>query len=69
MYISEDESGNINMQHLEEALKLWKTTGFELVGCFSAASNVTGNLWLIWISLLKGIETLETFRNTSRITF
>ena len=44
VYISENKHGKINLDHLEEALKLWQTTGLEMIGCFSAASNITGFL-------------------------
>ncbi|XP_071949812.1 uncharacterized protein [Antedon mediterranea] len=32
------------MTHLEEELKKWKESGKQLIGCFSAASNITGIL-------------------------
>ncbi|XP_033110209.1 uncharacterized protein LOC117111409 [Anneissia japonica] len=40
--ISQDSQGGVNMNHLEEELKKWKSTGKQLIGCFSAASNITG---------------------------
>ncbi|XP_076823513.1 uncharacterized protein LOC143469641 [Clavelina lepadiformis] len=40
--ISEKDSGGVNLVHLELALKEWSSAGFQLIGCFSAASNVTG---------------------------
>ena len=44
--ISETSSGQINLKHLELVLESWKTTGLPLVGCFSAASNITGKMKL-----------------------
>lgn len=35
------------MEHLEAALSFWKTHNFQMIGCFSAASNITGSLFII----------------------
>ena len=45
MYISEDVNGLVNLEHLELALKKWQSSGLPMVGCFSAASNVTGSFY------------------------
>ncbi|KAL5012515.1 hypothetical protein ScPMuIL_011066 [Solemya velum] len=38
------ECGQVDTEHLEELLKKFKLVGCQLIGCFSAASNVTGIL-------------------------
>lgn len=45
MYISEDVNGQVNLKHLTLALEKWQSSGLPLVGCFSAASNVTGSFY------------------------
>nr|XP_039264725.1 uncharacterized protein LOC120340516 [Styela clava] len=42
--ISENANGDLNLHHLEAALEEWEKVGLPMVGCFSAASNVTGRL-------------------------
>ncbi|XP_071087136.1 uncharacterized protein [Haliotis cracherodii] len=37
-------SGLVDCRHLENQLKKWKSKGRQLIGCFSAASNITGIL-------------------------
>ncbi|XP_002119654.2 uncharacterized protein LOC100175538 [Ciona intestinalis] len=40
--VSETIKGEVNIEHLDAALKAWEKTNYHLVGCFSAASNITG---------------------------
>ena len=40
--ISESSDGTINMEHLELALQAWSSQSCQIIGCFSAASNITG---------------------------
>ncbi|XP_038057348.1 probable cysteine desulfurase [Patiria miniata] len=42
--IPENGDGLVDMNCLEAELKKWHTSGRQLIGCFSAASNVTGIL-------------------------
>jgi len=52
--ISESIDGSINLEHLELALQEWSRFDFQVIGCFSAASNVTG-------MCLLGLNRLITF--------
>ncbi|XP_061164658.1 uncharacterized protein LOC133173684 [Saccostrea echinata] len=42
--IKEDGSGNISISDLESKLQHWKSSGRPMIGCFCAASNITGGL-------------------------
>ncbi|XP_022086161.1 uncharacterized protein LOC110976840 [Acanthaster planci] len=42
--IPEDADGLVDTNCLEAELKKWHTSGHQLIGCFSAASNITGIL-------------------------
>ncbi|XP_064595261.1 uncharacterized protein LOC135461904 [Liolophura sinensis] len=42
--IREDEFGQISLDHLITELRKWQPSGKQLIGCFSAASNITGIL-------------------------
>ena len=42
--IREGANGQPDYTHLAAALSAWSKTGLPLIGCFSAASNVTGCL-------------------------
>ncbi|XP_013390956.1 uncharacterized protein LOC106159276 [Lingula anatina] len=40
--IPETDTGEVDLQNLEQELQSWQNSGRQLIGCFSAASNVTG---------------------------
>ena len=42
--ISESSDGSVNEKHLEFALQEWSKYKVQMIGCFSAASNITGNV-------------------------
>ncbi|KAK3100241.1 hypothetical protein FSP39_016852 [Pinctada imbricata] len=42
--IKEDPGGGVNIGHLNQQLKKYQNSGCQLIGCFSAASNITGIL-------------------------
>ncbi|XP_069131518.1 uncharacterized protein [Argopecten irradians] len=42
--IKEDQNGCVCMADLEAKLKQWQTSGRQIIGCLSAASNITGML-------------------------
>lgn len=42
--ISETCEGTVNLNHLRTAMQVWKDVGIPMIGCFSAASNITGNM-------------------------
>eukprot|EP00118_Oscarella_pearsei_P017421 m.172220 g.172220 ORF g.172220 m.172220 type:complete len:899 (+) comp39084_c0_seq8:2372-5068(+) len=44
VHIDEDNVGNVDIDDLEEKLKLHESSGRLLIGCFSACSNITGIL-------------------------
>ncbi|XP_028397517.1 uncharacterized protein LOC114521315 isoform X2 [Dendronephthya gigantea] len=44
VWIREARDGNVDVDHLEEMLKLHSKDDKQLIGCFSAASNITGIL-------------------------
>ncbi|XP_045204421.2 uncharacterized protein LOC123557183 [Mercenaria mercenaria] len=42
--VKTDNAGLVDLNHLEILLEKWKVTGRQMIGCFSAASNITGIL-------------------------